>query len=148
GVLDITTTEWADEVVGGVLAAGPHRLEAAAKNNVPQVVSVGARDMVNFGPYDSVQDKLAGRRFYKHSTTFTFMRTSEKENEEIGEVLSEKLNLANDYTTVMFPLKGLSGLDVEGKNFYAPEADRALFDTIKKNIDGSKVELVAMDKDV
>jgi len=148
GVLDITTTEWADEVVGGVLAAGPHRLEAAAKNNVPQVVSVGAMDMVNFGPYDSVPEKFVGRQFYKHNPTVTLMRTSQKENEEIGEVLSEKLNLTKDHTTVMFPLKGLSGLDVEGKDFYAPEADQALFDTIKKNIDGSKVELVEMDKDV
>ena len=95
GVLDITTTEWADEVVGGILAAGPHRLEAAAKHNVPQVVSLGAMDMVNFGPHDTVPAKFAGRQFYKHNPTVTLMRTTVEENRRNWrEVLAEKLNMA------------------------------------------------------
>jgi len=148
GVLDITTTEWSDEIVGGVLAAGQHRLEAAAKNNVPQVVSVGALDMVNFGPYETVPEKFADRKFYKHNPTVTLMRTSEEENEKFGKVIAEKLNMSKGNTALMLPLKGLSGLDVEGKDFYDPEADQALFDALKENIDNDKVELLEMDKDI
>src|SRR5690625_4212668 len=99
GVLDITTTEWADEIVGGVLNAGPYRLEAAAKHNIPQVVSVGALDMVNFGPYDSVPEQFAGRNFYKHNPTVTLMRTTVEENKQFGEKIAEKLNMAEGSTT-------------------------------------------------
>lgn len=148
GVLDITTTEWADELIGGVLNAGPHRLEAAAKANVPQVVSVGAMDMANFGPYESVPEKFAGRKFYKHNPTVTLMRTTTEENKQIGEVLAQKLNMTKGQTTLMLPLKGLSGLDVEGQAFYGPEEDQALFDTLKKHIDSKRVTVEEMDTDV
>src|SRR5690625_671582 len=148
GVLDITTTEWADELIGGVLNAGPHRLEAAAKANVPQVVSVGAMDMANFGPYESVPEKFAGRKFYKHNPTVTLMRTTTEENKQIGEVLAQKLNMTKGQTTLMLPLKGLSGLDVEGQAFYGPEEDQALFDTLKKQIDSERVTVEEMDTDV
>lgn len=148
GVLDLTTTEWADEVVGGVLAAGPHRLEAASKHGVPQVVSVGAMDMVNFGPYDSVPDKFSNRHFYKHNPTVTLMRTTKEENERFGEVMSDKLNMAKDSTALMLPLKGFSGLDVEGQKFHGPEEDQMLIDTLKQNIDQSKVEIIEVNTDI
>lgn len=148
GVLDLTTTEWADEVVGGVLAAGPHRLEAASKHGVPQVVSVGAMDMVNFGPYDSVPEKFSGRHFYKHNPTVTLMRTTKEENKQFGEVMSEKLNMAQGSTALMLPLKGFSGLDVEGQKFYGPEEDQVLIDTLKDNIDQQKVEIIEVNTDI
>ncbi|MBU5465791.1 Tm-1-like ATP-binding domain-containing protein [Virgibacillus sp. MSJ-26] len=148
GVLDITTTEWADELIGGVLNAGPHRLEAAAKANVPQVVSVGAMDMANFGPYESVPEKFAGRKFYKHNPTVTLMRTTKEENKQIGEVIAQKLNMTKGQTTLMLPLKGLSGLDVEEQAFYGPEEDQALFNTLKKHIDSERVTVEEMDTDV
>lgn len=148
GVLDLTTTEWADELMGGVLNAGPHRLDAAAQNGVPQVVSVGAMDMVNFGPYDSVPETFAGRNFYKHNPTVTLMRTTKDENRQIGEVVAEKLNQTTGHTTLMLPLKGLSGLDVDGQAFYGPEEDQMLFDTIKERIDTQKVDIVEMNVDI
>lgn len=148
GVLDLTTTEWADELMGGVLNAGPHRLDAAAQNGVSQVVSVGAMDMVNFGPYDSVPETFAGRNFYRHNPTVTLMRTTKDENRQIGEVVAEKLNQTTGHTTLMLPLKGLSGLDVDGQAFYGPEEDQMLFDTIKERIDTQKVDIVEMNVDI
>lgn len=146
GVLDITTTEWADELVGGVLAAGPNRLEAAAKHHIPQVVSVGAVDMVNFGPYESVPEKFTGRKFYKHNPTVTLMRTNVEENKRIGEVIAKKLNLAQGNTSLILPLKGLSGLDVEGQPFYGPKEDQMLFQTLKENVDRTKVQVIELEK--
>lgn len=145
GVLDMTTTEWADELIGGVLAAGPHRLEAAAKNNIPQVVSTGAIDMVNFGPFESVPEKFSGRNFYKHNPTVTLMRTTTDENKQIGKKIAEKLNLTSGDTTLMLPLKGVSGIDAKGEPFFGPEEDTVLFDTLKENIDQTKIEIVEMD---
>ncbi|MGX9929767.1 Tm-1-like ATP-binding domain-containing protein [Virgibacillus salarius] len=145
GVLDLTTTEWADELFGGVLAAGPHRLEAAAKHRIPQVVSVGAMDMVNFGPYDTVPKHYAGRNFYRHNPTVTLMRTSVEENKQIGEAIAAKLNKAEGDTALILPLKGLSGLDVKGQDFYGPEEDTMLFDTLKEKVDRSKVQLIELD---
>jgi len=148
GVLDITTTEWADEIVGGVLNAGPHRLEAAAKNNIPQVVSVGALDMVNFGPYESVPEQFTGRNFYKHNPTVTLMRTTVDENKQFGEKIAGKLNMAEGSTALVLPLKGLSGLDVEGQAFHGPEENKMLFDTLKEKTDTSKVEILEFATDV
>ncbi|WP_019244219.1 MULTISPECIES: Tm-1-like ATP-binding domain-containing protein [Bacillus] len=148
GVLDITTTEWADELIGGVLAAGPNRLEAAARKQIPQVVSVGALDMVNFGPFDSVPKEFKGRNLYKHNPTVTLMRTTIEENRKIAEVIAEKLNLSQKDTVLMLPIKGVSGLDVEGQSFYGPEEDQMLFDSLKGNIDQNKVEIVEMNTDI
>ncbi len=148
GVLDVTTTEWADELVGGVLAAGPHRLEAAAARGIPQVVSVGAMDMVNFGPFASIPEKFEGRNFYKHNPTVTLMRTTAEENRQIGEVIAEKLNMAEKDTVLLLPLKGLSGLDVEGQAFYGPNENKVLFDTLKEKIDQQKVEIIELDTDI
>lgn len=145
GVLDLTTTEWCDELVGGVLNAGPHRLEAAGRAGVPQVVSVGALDMVNFGPYDTVPAKFQGRNLYKHNPTITLMRTTAEENGQLGNIIAEKLNNASSKTALMLPLKGVSALDAEGQPFYGAEEDRMLFDTLRQHIDATKVELIEAD---
>ncbi|MBQ3273911.1 MAG: Tm-1-like ATP-binding domain-containing protein [Christensenellaceae bacterium] len=145
GVLDLTTTEWCDELVGGVLAAGPNRLEAAGECGVPQIVSVGALDMVNFGPRDTVPEKFAGRNFYQHNPTVTLMRTTVEENAELGRIIAEKLNKAKGKTILMLPLKGVSMIDAEGQAFYGKAEDEALFNALRENIDPSKVELIEMD---
>ncbi len=145
GVLDLTTTEWADEIVGGVLNAGPHRLESAGKNHVPQVVSVGALDMCNFGPYETVPEKFIERNLYKHNPTVTLMRTTVEENEAIGKKIVEKLNMAKEKTVLFLPLKGVSGIDVEGQVFYGVEEDKMLFNTLRKGLNRNVVEVVEMD---
>ncbi|WIV13727.1 Tm-1-like ATP-binding domain-containing protein [Proteiniborus sp. MB09-C3] len=145
GVLDITTTEWADEIIGGVLNAGPHRLEAAGKNHIPQVVSVGAIDMCNFGPYDTVPKEFEGRKLYKHNPTVTLMRTTVEENEAIGKKIAEKLNMAREKTALFLPLKGISSIDVEGQPFYGPEEDKVLFDALRNGVNRNVVEIVEMD---
>lgn len=144
GVLDLTTTEWADEIIGGVLNAGPYRLEAASKNHIPQVVSVGALDMCNFGTYDTIPKKFERRNLYKHNPTVTLMRTNIEENEAIGKKLVEKLNMAKDKTTLMLPLKGISGIDVEGQPFYGVEEDKMLFDTLRNGVNKNNVEVIEM----
>lgn len=144
GVLDLTTTEWADEIIGGVLNAGPYRLEAASKNHIPQVVSVGALDMCNFGTYDTIPKKFERRNLYKHNPTVTLMRTNIEENEAIGKKLVEKLNMAKDKTTLMLPLKGISGIDVEGQPFYGVEEDKMLFDTLRNGVNKNSVEVIEM----
>ncbi|ELZ95769.1 MULTISPECIES: Tm-1-like ATP-binding domain-containing protein [Haloferax] len=135
GVLDVTTTEWADELVGGVLAAGPGRLDAAAERGIPQVVSTGALDMVNFGPKDSISDEFDGRQFHVHNPQVTLMRTTPEENAELGRIIAEKLNAATGPTTLALPLGGVSMLDAEGEAFYDPEADDALFDALREHLD-------------
>ena len=125
----MTTTEWCYEVVGGVLAAGPDRCEAAAKNGIPQVVSTGALDMVNFGPYETVPKEFSGRNLYKHNPSVTLMRTTVEENIQIADRLAEKLNMAVGKTALILPLKGVSAIYGEGQPFYGPEEDRALFET-------------------
>ena len=147
GVLDMTTTEWCDEIVGGVLTAGPHRLEAAGKAGIPQVVSVGALDMVNFGPWETVPAQFTGRNLYKHNPTVTLMRTTAEELRQIGGAIAEKLNMADGKTVLMLPLKGVSAIDVEGAPFYDAEADAALFDTLRKGVKDS-VEVVELDTDI
>ena len=145
GVADITTTEWCDELVGGVLSAGPHRLEAAAKAGVPQVVSLGALDMVNFGPLDSVPEQFKDRNLYVHNPTVTLMRTTPEECAQLGEIIASKLNQTTGPTALFIPLKGVSMIDAEGQPFYDPEADAALFQALRDHIDREKVELIELD---
>jgi uncharacterized protein (UPF0261 family) len=145
GVLDLTTTEWCDELFGGVLNAGPHRCEAAGLCGIPQVVSVGACDMVNFGPWDTVPKEYQGRNLYRHNPTVTLMRTTVQENEILGKKLAEKFNLAKSKTALFLPLKGVSMIDAEDQPFYGPEEDRMLFDTLRKNINRDVVQLYEMD---
>ena len=148
GVLDLTTTEWCDEVVGGVLNAGPGRLTAAGKNGIPQVVSVGALDMVNFGPMDTVPAQFKDRNLYKHNPTVTLMRTTAEELKSIGHEIATRLADATGKTTLMLPLKGVSMIDVEGQPFYDAEADKALFDTLRTELADSNVEIVELDTDI
>lgn len=148
GVLDITTTEWCDEIVGGVLGAGPNRREAAGRNHVPQVVSVGALDMVNFGPIDTIPEKFKSRNLYKHNPTVTLMRTTVEENIKFGQKIAEKLNASFGKTVLILPLKGVSMIDAPGQPFYGSKEDEALFDTLKNNIDKDKVNIVEMDNNI
>lgn len=134
GVLDITTTEWADELVGGVLSAGPTRLEAAARIGIPVVVVPGCLDMVNFWAPETVPDRFKGRKFYPHNPNVTLMRTNVEENRELGRILAEKLNQSLGPVTVLFPLKGLSMIDSPGGPFWWPEADQGLLGSLKEDL--------------
>ncbi len=131
GVLDLTTTELADELVGGVLSAGPDRLTAAALRGVPQVISLGALDMVNFGPPDTVPEKFRGRRFHQHNPSVTLMRTTPEENDLLGKEIAHKASAARGPTAVLVPLRGVSALDREGGAFWDPAADAALFQSLR-----------------
>jgi uncharacterized protein (UPF0261 family) len=145
--LDVTTTELADELVGGVLSAGPDRLEAAGALGIPQVVSLGALDMVNFGPFESVPAEFRDRLLYKHNPTVTLMRTTPEECAALGRTIARKLNEARGPLTVFVPLKGVSLIATEGQVFHDPAADEALFGTLRENLD-PEVDLRELDLDV
>jgi uncharacterized protein (UPF0261 family) len=131
GVLDITTTELADELVGGILSAGRDRLTAAGLRGVPQVISLGALDMVNFGPPDTVPEKFRGRRLYQHNPTVTLMRTTPDENDQLGKEIAQKASAAKGPTAIFVPQGGVSAIDAPGKPFWWPEADAALFQSLR-----------------
>ena len=147
GVLDATTTELADELVGGVLSAGPERLEAAGDLGVPQVVAPGALDMVNFGPPDTVPEQFKERTFYQHNPTVTLMRTTVEENAELGKIMGQKLSQAKGPTTVIIPKQGVSAIDQEGQPFYSAEAEAAWIENLKANL-GDNVTLIEMDNHI
>ena len=147
GVLDVTTTELADELVGGVLSAGPDRLTAAAQAGIPQVVSLGALDMVNFGPRDTVPAAFRDRNLYEHNASVTLLRTSVEECRELGRILAAKLNAATGPTTLFIPRGGLSMIDVPGGPFHDPAADAALIDSLLADLEGH-VEVVDEPVDV
>ncbi|WP_339875628.1 Tm-1-like ATP-binding domain-containing protein [uncultured Algoriphagus sp.] len=134
GVLDITTTELADDLCAGVCSAGGQRLEAAGKLGIPQVVVPGCMDMVNFGTMESVPDKYKNRQLYSWVPTVTLIRTNAKENQILGEILAKKLNHATGPTAVLFPERGLSQIDSEGNVFYNPAVNQILSDSIEKNL--------------
>jgi uncharacterized protein (UPF0261 family) len=144
GVLDLTTTELADELVGGILSAGPERLTAAALRGTPQVLSLGALDMVNFGPRDSVPSKFEGRRFYQHNANVTLMRTTPEENDRLGKEIAQKASAARGPTALLVPLRGVSSIDREGGPFWWPEADRALFQSLRNWL-SPQVRLIELD---
>jgi len=147
GVLDITTTEWADELVGGVLAAGPTRLEAAARRGIPAVVTPGCLDMVNFWAPETVPEKFKDRKFYPHNPNITLMRTTPAECRQLGRIIAEKLNKSTGPVRVLIPLRGLSMIDAEGGPFWWPEADRALFQALKQNL-REDIPLIELDCNV
>ncbi len=147
GVLDTTTTELADELVGGVLSAGPDRLEAAGETGVPQVVSLGALDMVNFGPRETVPPQFEGRNLYVHNPTITLMRTTPEECEELGRTIGRKLSQANGPTVLFVPLKGVSMIAVEGQVFHDAEADDALVAGLHETLSDS-VEVHEIETDI
>jgi uncharacterized protein (UPF0261 family) len=132
--LDVTTTEWADELAGGVLSAGPTRLSAASARGLPQVIAPGCLDMVNFWARETVPAKYDGRLFYEWNPNVTLMRTTPEENAELGRILAEKANASSGKVAFYLPLRGVSQLDAPGKEFWWPEADRALFDAIKSHL--------------
>jgi uncharacterized protein (UPF0261 family) len=134
GVLDVTTTEWADELCGGVFSAGPTRLEAAARAGVPQVIAPGCLDMVNFGAPETVPARYAGRRLYHWNPNVTLMRTTPEENARLGRIIAAKANAAVGPVAILLPLGGVSQLDSAGGAFWWPEADRALYDAIKATV--------------
>jgi uncharacterized protein (UPF0261 family) len=148
GALDLTTTELADDLVGGVLSAGPDRLEAVGRTGIPQVVSLGALDMVNFGPRDTVPERFEGRNLYVHNPTITLMRTTRDEMAELGRRIARKLNGAAGPTVLFVPLRGVSAIDVDGQPFRDAEADEALFAALREGVDRDKVELREIDADV
>jgi uncharacterized protein (UPF0261 family) len=143
-VLDLTTTELADELCGGKLSAGPHRLEAAGARGLPQVVLPGAMDMVNFGPPETVPAKYADRRLYRHSPTTTLMRTTAEENRTLGRWVGEKLAKATGSSVLILPLLGYSEYDREGGVFHDPEADRAFIEAATASL-GAHVPAVRLD---
>ena len=134
GVLDITTTEWADEFVGGVLTAGPHRLEAAAKAGVPAVIAPGCLDMVNFGALETIPDKFKHRLFYQHTPQVTLMRTTAAENAELGRILADKINTYTAPVSVLLPQGGISVVSAPGGPFYDAAADGALFGALQSGL--------------
>ena len=144
GVLDVTTTELADELVGGILSAGPDRLEAAGEAGLPQVIAPGALDMVNFGPRDTVPEKFNDRLFYQHNPTVTLMRTTTEEMAELGRIMARKLSAAQGDTTVIVPTQGVSAIDKTAQPFDSPEARAAWRENLMANI-GRNVTVIEMD---
>ena len=137
GVADITTTEWCDEVVGGVLSAGPRRLEAAITAGIPQVISCGALDMVNYWALETVPTKFRERILHPHNANVTLMRTSVEECVQIGREIGIRLRQARAPVTLLIPLRGVSMLDAPDQPFFDPSANQALFDSLRANCDSS-----------
>jgi uncharacterized protein (UPF0261 family) len=133
GVLDVTTTEWADELVGGNLNAGPDRMDAAAKANIPVVVAPGCLDMVNFGEMASIPEKFKGRNFYIHNPQITLMRTTADECRQLGAIVAKKTNAYAAGTAIMIPRKAISVISAAGQPFHDAAADEALFSALKAN---------------
>ncbi|MEU6979838.1 Tm-1-like ATP-binding domain-containing protein [Streptomyces sp. NPDC046371] len=148
GVLDLTTTELADELVGGVLSAGPRRLTAAGAAGIPQVVAPGALDMVNFGPEASVPERFAGRRLLVHNATVTLMRTTGAEMAELGTAIGRKLAAARGPAEVFWPRRGVSAVDVAGGPFADPDADAAGLQALRRAVAGSGVRIHELDAHV
>jgi len=143
GVLDITTTELADELVGGVLSAGPQRLTAAAECGVPQVVSVGATDMVNFWAPETIPEKFRGRKFHRHNQSVTLMRTTADETAKLGREMASKVAASTGPAAILLPLQGVSAIDRAGESFDDAAARQALFNNIRQH--HGNVELIELD---
>ncbi len=147
GVLDITTTELADEVVGGVLSAGPRRLEAAARTGTPAVVVPGCLDMVNFWAPETVPKKFSARHFYEHNPNVTLMRTTPEENEILGKLVAEKLNRSTGPVTVYIPLRGVSVISAPGQPFHWPEADKAFLKGLRRHLQ-PRISVIEVDANI
>ncbi len=147
GLLDLTTTELADERVGGTLSAGPDRLGAAARAGIPQVVSVGALDMVNFGPPSTIPPRFANRLFHGHNPNVTLMRTTPEENRDLGEHLARMVRQSQGPTVVLLPLQGVSALDAPNQPFHDPQADAALFAAIRHGLAGAPSHIRLIERD-
>jgi len=151
GVLDITTTEWADELCGGVFSAGPTRLDAPALHGIPHLIVPGCIDMVNFGSFETLPEKYKNdstRKFYKWNPTTTLMRTNIEENEELARIFANKAKKALSPVAFLIPTKGFSILDSEGHQFYDPECDDAFIQTLKNELKGSEIEIVEIEANI
>ena len=144
GVLDITTTELADDICGGICSAGSDRLNAAAESGIPQVVVPGCLDMVNFGSFETVPEHYKGREFYSWSPEVTLMRTNGDENKILGERLVQKISSSSAPVAIILPTKGISQVDAEGEIFYRPEIDKVLFETIKE-LSKEKIKVIEVE---
>ena len=147
GVLDVTTTELCDQLVGGVFPAGPERLEVAGRRGLPQVVSLGALDMVNFGARATVPPQFENRNLYVHNPSVTLMRTTPEECAELGRTIARKLAGARGPVALFLPLKGVSAIDSEGGPFHDPAADEALFEALRENL-APNVELHELEHNI
>jgi len=145
GVLDLTTTELADDLVGGVLSAGPDRLTAAGAAGLPQVIAPGALDMVNFGPPDTVPTQFSGRLFFEHNPTVTLMRTTTSEMAELGARIGKKAAAAHGATEVFWPDGGVSALDADGQAFSDPAADEACRAALDRELTAAGLTLHRID---
>ncbi len=145
GVLDITTTEWADELVGATLSAGPTRMDAMTKAGIPAVVAPGCLDMANFGERETLPEKFNNRTIYIHNPQVTLLRTNAEECAQLGKIIAEKSNANSAPTVIMNPLKGVSVISAEGQPFYDAEADKALFNSIREH---SRVEVIDLDENI
>ncbi|NVY96131.1 Tm-1-like ATP-binding domain-containing protein [Lactobacillus sp. DCY120] len=145
GVLDLTLTELADELVGGVLSAGPHRLEAAIAQKIPEVVVPGALDMVNFGPRETVTERFQGRQFLQHNPAVTLIRTTVAENRQLGQIVATKLNATQVPLTVLIPSQGFSEISGPGQPFANPQADQAFVTEFKQNIQNELIKIREID---
>ncbi len=143
-VLDITTTELADDLCGGICSAGPNRLTAAAEKGIPQVVVPGCLDMVNFGHLDTVPLSFNDRLLYSWSPDVTLMRTNEQENKLLGQSIAKKLNQSTGAVRILLPLQGISKVSGEGGVFHQPETDLVLFNSIKDHLN-ENIEVVELD---
>lgn len=147
GVLDITTTELADDLCDGICSAGPERMTAAAQKGIPQVVVPGCLDMVNYGHLDTVPERYQNRNLYSWAPDVTLMRTNVKENKILGKSMANKLNLSKGKVAVLLPLKGISIVSSEGGVFYEPATDQVLFDTIKHHLNPS-IPIIEMEANI
>lgn len=145
GVLDLTTTEWADELVGATLSAGPDRMDAMTKAKVPTVVAPGCLDMANYGERETVPKEFEGRKFYIHNPQVTLMRTNAEECAQLGKIIAEKSNANQAPVSIMVPKKAISIISAEGQPFYDPEADEALFSAIREH---AQVEVCEFDEEI
>jgi len=146
-VLDITTTELADDLCGGICSAGPDRLTASSQIGIPQVVVPGCMDMVNFGTIDSVPSQYKSRLLYSWAPDVTLMRTNVEENSILGQRIAQKLNQSTSEVCILLPLKGLSQISAEGGVFYDKEADQALFHSIKKHANDN-IRIIEIDANI
>lgn len=146
-LLDITTTELADEVCGGVFSAGPERGMAAPRKGIPTILVPGCVDMANFGGIDTVPEKYRGRNLYEWNPNVTLLRTNIQENRKMGEMLAAAANAATGPIVVLLPLRGVSMLDSEGEKFWDPEADRACYDAIRENLKPG-IEVIESDANI
>jgi len=147
GVLDVTTTELADELVGGVLTAGPDRVNAAGRAGIPAIIVPGCLDMVNFGERSSVPAKFEGRNFYIHNPQITLMRTTPDECSQLGRILAQKINAWKSPVTVLIPRRGISIISAKGGPFHDPVADTALFDSLTTTL-RPDVKVISMDCEI